>query len=60
MQTEYKTIQTLKTSNEKLVEIEIMVTPQELKTFGDYCIKNDIKFNDWIRKLAYEKVSSDF
>jgi hypothetical protein len=36
----------------KLVEVELMLTPEELKTFASYCIKNDLKFNDWIRKLA--------
>jgi hypothetical protein len=56
MQSKYKTIKELVESNEKLVEIELMVTPQELKVFAAYCIKNDIKFNDWIRKLAYEKL----
>ena len=55
---EYKTIETLVDEDAKLVEVELMVTPQELKDFAAYCIKNDIKFNDWIRKLAYEKVSS--
>ncbi|WP_415396811.1 hypothetical protein [Sulfurimonas sp. CS5] len=50
---EYKTIETLIKENKKLVEVELMVTPEELKTFATYCIKNDIKFNDWIRKLAY-------
>jgi hypothetical protein len=34
-----------------------MVTPEELKTFALYCKKNDIKFNDWIRKLAYDDLS---
>ena len=53
---EYKTIETLVGENEKLVEVELMLTPQELKTFAAYCIKNDIKFNDWVRKLAYEKL----
>ena len=58
MKTEYKTIQTLQASNEKLVEVELMLTPEELKTFATYCIENDIKFNDWIRQLAYEKLDS--
>ena len=54
---EYKTIQTLIGENEKLVEVELMLTSEELKTFAAYCIENDIKFNDWIRKLAHEKLS---
>ena len=57
MKTEYKTIEELKGEKEKLVEVELMLTPEELKNFGAYCIKNDIKFNDWIRKLAHEKLS---
>lgn len=52
----YKTIETLVREDAKLVEVELMVTPQELKAFAAYCIKNDIKFNDWIRKLAYENL----
>ena len=55
---EYKTIETLIKENQKLVEVELMLTPDELKAFADYCIKNDIKFNDWIRKLAYKELFS--
>ena len=54
---EFKTIETLVGEDEKLVEVELMLTPQELKTFAAYCIKNDVKFNDWIRELAFEKLS---
>lgn len=51
---EFKTIETLVGEDVKLVEVELMLTPEELKTFASYCIKNDLKFNDWIRKLAYD------
>ena len=54
---EFKTIQTLIGEDTKLVEVELMLTPQELQIFASYCINNDVKFNDWIRKLAYEKIS---
>ena len=54
---EFKTIQTLIGEDTKLVEVELMLTPQELQIFASYCINNDVKFNDWIRKLAYEKLS---
>lgn len=54
---EYKTIETLKGEDAKLVEVELMLTQEELKNFASYCIKNDIKFNDWIRSLALEKLS---
>ena len=54
---EFKTIQTLISEDTKLVEVELMLTPKELQIFASYCINNDVKFNDWIRKLAYEKLS---
>ena len=31
---------------------ELMLTVDELKEYAAYCIKNDLKFNDWIRQLA--------
>ena len=55
---EYKTIEELKGLDEKLVEVELMLTPDELKIFANYCIENEIKFNDWIRELAYKKLST--
>ena len=55
---EFQTIETLTDEKQKLVEVELMLTPEELKVFAAYCIKNDLKFNDWIRKLAYVKLSS--
>jgi len=54
---EFKTIERLVSEDAKLVEVELMLTPGELKTFAAYCIKNDVKFNDWIRKLALEKLA---
>ena len=54
---EFKTIQTLVGEETKLVEVELMLTPKELQIFASYCINNDVKFNDWICKLAYEKLS---
>lgn len=53
----YKTIEELKGEDVKLVEVELMITPEELKVFAEYCIKNDIKFNDWIRSLAHDSLA---
>jgi len=55
---EFKTIETLAGEEVKLVEVELMLTPEELKTFAAYCTKNNLKFNDWIRELAYAKLDS--
>jgi hypothetical protein len=57
MSKEFKTIETLVCEDVKLVEVELMLTEEELKTFASYCIKNDVKFNDWIRKLAFEELT---
>ena len=54
METTCKTIEELKSEDAKLVEVELMVTPQELKRFAAYCLENDVKFNDWICQLAYD------
>lgn len=53
---QYKSIEELKSEDAKLVEVELMLTPEELKRFAAFCLENDIKFNDWIRKIAYEKL----
>lgn len=54
---ECKTIESLVAEGEKLVEVELMLTPKELQEFGAFCIHNGIKFNDWIRALAYEDLA---
>jgi len=46
----------LSSENSKLVEVELMLTPEELKLFAVYCIKHEMKLNDWLRKLAHEKL----
>jgi len=56
MSKKFEDIEILKSKNEKLVEVELMLTPNELKTFADYCLKNEIKFNDWVRKLAHDSL----
>lgn len=45
--------------NEELKEVELMLTLEELKTFGAYCTAHKIKFNDWIRLLAHEALEKD-
>lgn len=55
---EYKTIEELTGEGAKLVEVELMLTPKELQNFAKYCLENDIKFNDWIRELAYKNLET--
>ena len=55
---EFKTVEELSGESVKLVEVELMLTPEELKLFAAHCIKHELKFNDWIRKLAYENIGA--
>jgi len=49
-----KSIEELTKEGAELKEVELMLTVDELKEYAAFCIKNDLKFNDWIRQLAYE------
>ncbi|WP_345976786.1 hypothetical protein [Sulfurimonas sp. HSL3-7] len=51
-----KSIEELTKEGVELKEVELMLTLDELKTFGAYCIEHDLKFNDWIRTLAHEAI----
>ncbi|MEN8146152.1 MAG: hypothetical protein ABFR02_00875 [Campylobacterota bacterium] len=52
-----KSIEELTKEGADLKEVELMLTADELKEYAAYCIKNDLKFNDWIRQLAYEALN---
>ena len=49
-------IQSIESLKERveLVEVELMLTPDELKRYAAFCIEHNLKFNDWIRSLAHE------
>lgn len=49
-----KSVEVLKKEGVKLVEVELMLTAEELQKYAAYCKKHNIKFNDWIRTLAKE------
>ncbi len=38
----------------KLIEVELMLTPDELKRYATFCSEHNLKFNDWIRSLAHK------
>ena len=54
---EFKTTEELLKEDAKLVEVELMLTPEELRKYASYCLKNEVKFNDWIRELADRELS---
>ncbi|MGB5966568.1 MAG: hypothetical protein WBF77_01320 [Sulfurimonadaceae bacterium] len=52
-----KSIEELIKEGVELKEVELMLTIDELKEYAAFCIENDVKFNDWIRQLAYEALN---
>ena len=52
-----KSTETLLKEGAPLKEVELMLSVEELKAYAQFCIDNDIKFNDWIRQLAFEALS---
>lgn len=53
-----KTIERL-AKTQPVREIELMLTLEELAIFGEYCTRNDIKFNDWVRQLAHDALEKE-
>ncbi len=51
-------IEKLKEKQVSLVEVELMLTPEELQRYGAFCKENRLKFNDWIRTLADEALQN--
>ena len=49
-----KSVEELTKEGVELKEVELMVTIEELKEYAAYCLKHEIKFNDWIRQLAHD------
>ena len=58
MQTLMRPIEELSQS-EDVKEVELMLTTDELNIFAKHCLKHDLKFNDWIRQLAYTALEKD-
>ena len=40
-------------------EIELLVTDEELKLYALYCLKHNIKFSEWMRKIANEAIKKE-
>jgi hypothetical protein len=48
----FERVEELVSKGVKLVEVELMLTVDELQAYAAYCKEHDVKFNDWIRELA--------
>ena len=42
-----------------LKEVELMITVDEMELFAAYCLRHEIKFNDWIRQLAHAALENE-
>ncbi len=54
-----KTVEELLKEGVEMKEVELMLSVEELKAYGAYCLQNDIKFNDWIRQLAHDALHKE-
>ncbi len=55
-----KTFRKIETvENETMVEVEMKLTTEELERFGRACLESGMKFNDWIRYLAYKELEKN-
>ena len=59
MKNNVSTIEELKKEDVTLVEVELMLSVNELQIYAKFCKKHDIKFNDWIRNLATDAIKKE-
>ncbi|WP_456404705.1 hypothetical protein [Hydrogenimonas sp.] len=45
--------------SEKMIELEIKVTPEELKRIGEYCRERGVNFSEWLREIALREIASE-
>ncbi|WP_457597532.1 hypothetical protein [Hydrogenimonas sp.] len=41
---------------EKMIELEVKVTLEEMKRIGEYCREKGVNFSDWMRQLALREI----
>ena len=42
--------------SEKMIELEVKVTIEEMKKIGEYCRSKGINFSEWMRELALREI----
>ena len=41
---------------EKMIELEVKVTMEEMKKIGEFCREEGVSFSEWLRRLALKEI----
>ncbi len=41
---------------EKMIELEVKVTMEEMKKIGEFCRAEGVNFSEWLRRLALREI----
>lgn len=42
--------------SEKMIDLEVKVTMDEMKKIGEFCREEGVNFSEWMRKLALREI----
>ncbi|WP_300363495.1 hypothetical protein [Hydrogenimonas sp.] len=42
--------------SEKMIDLEVKVTMEEMKKIGEYCRDKGVNFSEWMRSLALKEI----
>ena len=43
---------------EKMIDLEVKVTVEEMKKIGEFCRNEGVNFSEWMRKLALKEIEN--
>ncbi|WP_457592605.1 hypothetical protein [Hydrogenimonas sp.] len=46
-------------SEEKMIDLEVKVSMEEMKQIGEYCRDKGINFSEWMRGLALKEIERE-
>ena len=41
---------------EKMIDLEVKVTMEEMKKIGEFCREEGVNFSEWLRRLALKEI----
>ena len=41
---------------EKMIDLEVKVTMDEMKKIGEFCREEGVNFSEWLRRLALKEI----
>ncbi|WP_300369298.1 hypothetical protein [Hydrogenimonas sp.] len=42
--------------SEKMIDLEVKVTMEEMKKIGEFCREEEVNFSEWLRRLALREI----